>query len=90
MVRTHTLKLVHIHINTHTQSTKLLPFDPGTSKIFFFKLKMGHVLLSQTLALRPMLASSAALMTDLQQDFSKHRMELSRVTTQHQYNENHS
>lgn len=79
---THTHKLVHIHINTHTQNTKMLPIDPGTSKIFIFKVENGPgSALSYTCPQAS--ASPAALMTDLQQDFSKHRMELSRVTTQH-------
>jgi len=44
----------------------------------------GEILLSHTLAFRPN-AGPAALMTDAQQDFSKHRTEPSRVTPESDY-----
>lgn len=57
----------------------MLPFDPGTSKIFFKKVKNGPGS-ALSYSCPQANAGNTALMTDLQQDFNKHRMELSRVT----------
>lgn len=67
----------------------MFPFDPATSKTLFLKVK-NVVGSSLSYSCPQATAGPAALMTDTQQEFSKHRMELSRVTMQHQYNGNHS